>query len=52
LFGNSRMLQINSTLTLFVVIVAVREKMLLNRAKCPVDKVRGDPRKYNGYPER
>jgi NTP pyrophosphatase (non-canonical NTP hydrolase) len=33
-------------------IAAVHEKMLLNRAKYPADKVRGDPRKYNEYPER
>ncbi len=29
---------------------AVIEKMALNRAKYPADKVRGDPRKYNEYP--
>lgn len=29
---------------------AVTEKMVLNRAKYPADKVRGDPRKYNEYP--
>ncbi len=29
---------------------AVLEKMALNRAKYPADKVRGDPRKYDEYP--
>ena len=29
---------------------AVEEKMILNRAKYPADKVRGDMRKYNEYP--
>jgi NTP pyrophosphatase (non-canonical NTP hydrolase) len=29
---------------------AVLEKMELNRAKYPADKVCGDPRKYNEYP--
>ena len=29
---------------------AVLEKMELNRAKYPADKVRGDPRKYSDYP--
>jgi len=28
---------------------AVREKMVLNRAKYPADQVRGDARKYNEY---
>jgi NTP pyrophosphatase (non-canonical NTP hydrolase) len=28
---------------------AVQEKMALNRAKYPADKVRGDARKYNEY---
>jgi NTP pyrophosphatase (non-canonical NTP hydrolase) len=28
---------------------AVLEKMALNRAKYPADKVRGDPRKYSEY---
>lgn len=30
---------------------AVEEKMVLNRAKYPADKVRGDARKYDQYPE-
>jgi dCTP diphosphatase len=30
---------------------AVEEKMILNRAKYPADKVRGDARKYNEYPD-
>jgi dCTP diphosphatase len=30
---------------------AVTEKMALNRAKYPADKVRGDARKYDQYPE-
>ena len=30
---------------------AVEEKMILNRAKYPADKVRGDMRKYNEYPD-
>jgi NTP pyrophosphatase (non-canonical NTP hydrolase) len=30
---------------------AVRDKMVLNRAKYPADKVRGDARKYSEYPE-
>ncbi len=30
---------------------AVTEKMALNRAKYPADKVRGDARKYHEYPE-
>ena len=30
---------------------AVLEKMVLNRAKYPADKVRGDARKYSDYPE-
>lgn len=30
---------------------AVEEKMILNRAKYPADKVRGDARKYDQYPE-
>ena len=30
---------------------AVEEKMVLNRAKYPADKVRGDTRKYDQYPE-
>lgn len=30
---------------------AVLEKMVLNRAKYPADKVRGDARKYSEYPE-
>ncbi len=30
---------------------AVLEKMVLNRAKYPADKVRGDSRKYSEYPE-
>jgi dCTP diphosphatase len=30
---------------------AVAEKMALNRAKYPADKVRGDARKYDQYPE-
>ena len=30
---------------------AVLEKMVLNRAKYPADKVRGDARKYNEYPQ-
>jgi dCTP diphosphatase len=30
---------------------AVRDKMVLNRAKYPADKVRGDARKYSDYPE-
>jgi NTP pyrophosphatase (non-canonical NTP hydrolase) len=29
---------------------AVRDKMVLNRAKYPADKVRGDARKYSEYP--
>jgi NTP pyrophosphatase (non-canonical NTP hydrolase) len=29
---------------------AVEEKMVLNRAKYPADKVRGDARKYDQYP--
>ena len=29
---------------------AVEEKMILNRAKYPADKVRGDARKYHEYP--
>ena len=29
---------------------AVEEKMVLNRAKYPADKVRGDARKYDKYP--
>ncbi|MES2316517.1 MAG: nucleotide pyrophosphohydrolase [Pseudomonadota bacterium] len=29
---------------------AVDEKMILNRAKYPADKVRGDARKYHEYP--
>lgn len=29
---------------------AVQEKMVLNRAKYPADKVRGDARKYDQYP--
>jgi len=29
---------------------AVDEKMVLNRAKYPADKVRGDARKYHEYP--
>lgn len=29
---------------------AVLEKMVLNRAKYPADKVRGDARKYTDYP--
>ncbi|NHZ44628.1 nucleotide pyrophosphohydrolase [Massilia aquatica] len=29
---------------------AVQEKMVLNRAKYPADKVRGDARKYHEYP--
>ncbi|NHZ82246.1 nucleotide pyrophosphohydrolase [Massilia sp. CCM 8695] len=29
---------------------AVEEKMALNRAKYPADKVRGDARKYHEYP--
>jgi dCTP diphosphatase len=29
---------------------AVAEKMVLNRAKYPADKVRGDARKYHEYP--
>ncbi len=29
---------------------AVEEKMVLNRAKYPADKVRGDMRKYDEYP--
>jgi dCTP diphosphatase len=31
---------------------AVQEKMVLNRAKYPADKVRGDARKYDQYPEK
>jgi NTP pyrophosphatase (non-canonical NTP hydrolase) len=31
---------------------AVRDKMVLNRAKYPADKVRGDSRKYSDYPDR
>ncbi len=30
---------------------AVMEKMVLNRAKYPADKVRGDARKYSDYPD-
>ena len=30
---------------------AVLEKMVLNRAKYPADKVRGDARKYDEYPD-
>jgi NTP pyrophosphatase (non-canonical NTP hydrolase) len=30
---------------------AVLDKMVLNRAKYPADKVRGDARKYSEYPE-
>jgi NTP pyrophosphatase (non-canonical NTP hydrolase) len=30
---------------------AVQEKMVLNRAKYPADKVRGDARKYSEYPD-
>jgi len=30
---------------------AVQEKMILNRAKYPADKVRGDARKYDQYPD-
>jgi NTP pyrophosphatase (non-canonical NTP hydrolase) len=30
---------------------AVEEKMVLNRAKYPADKVRGDARKYDQYPD-
>lgn len=30
---------------------AVLEKMALNRAKYPADRVRGDMRKYNEYPD-
>jgi NTP pyrophosphatase (non-canonical NTP hydrolase) len=30
---------------------AVEEKMILNRAKYPADKVRGDARKYDQYPD-
>jgi NTP pyrophosphatase (non-canonical NTP hydrolase) len=30
---------------------AVLEKMALNRAKYPADKVRGDARKYSEYPD-
>ena len=30
---------------------AVEEKMILNRAKYPADKVRGDARKYDEYPD-
>jgi NTP pyrophosphatase (non-canonical NTP hydrolase) len=30
---------------------AVRDKMVLNRAKYPADKVRGDARKYSDYPD-
>ena len=30
---------------------AVTEKMVLNRAKYPADKVRGDARKYDEYPD-
>ena len=30
---------------------AVTEKMALNRAKYPADKVRGDARKYDAYPD-
>lgn len=30
---------------------AVLEKMVLNRAKYPADKVRGDARKYSDYPD-
>ncbi|MDP3670376.1 MAG: nucleotide pyrophosphohydrolase [Telluria sp.] len=30
---------------------ALHEKMVLNRAKYPADKVRGDARKYNEYPD-
>lgn len=31
---------------------AVEEKMALNRAKYPADRVRGDARKYDEYPGR
>jgi dCTP diphosphatase len=31
---------------------AVQEKMVLNRAKYPADKVRGDARKYDEYPKQ
>jgi NTP pyrophosphatase (non-canonical NTP hydrolase) len=31
---------------------AVLEKMVLNRAKYPADKVRGDARKYSEYPDQ
>ena len=30
---------------------AVEEKMVLNRAKYPVERVRGDARKYDAYPD-
>lgn len=30
---------------------ALLEKMVINRAKYPADKVRGDARKYNEYPD-
>ncbi len=30
---------------------AVLEKMAINRAKYPAERVRGDARKYNAYPE-
>jgi NTP pyrophosphatase (non-canonical NTP hydrolase) len=32
-------------------LAAVEEKMVLNRAKYPADKVRGDARKYHEYPD-
>lgn len=32
-------------------VAAVEEKMVLNRAKYPADKVRGDARKYHEYPD-
>ncbi|WP_395824450.1 nucleotide pyrophosphohydrolase [Collimonas sp.] len=32
--------------------LAVEEKMILNRAKYPADKVRGDARKYHEYKHR
>ena len=31
---------------------AVEEKMILNRAKYPAEKVRGDARKYDEYPDQ
>jgi NTP pyrophosphatase (non-canonical NTP hydrolase) len=31
---------------------AVQEKMVLNRAKYPADKVRGDARKYSEYKDK